>query len=126
SLAMATSVASAVTPMETALHNPESIGSVTAAETQNAATVLYDQSVAEVAYNIECADNCNNNACGDNGCGDLCGSLCAPTWKVRAGAAILNRNRPDGVSIIRPAGGLIDISTGNDFDMGYAGGPDIS
>ena len=121
SLAMATSVASAVTPMETALHSPESIGSVTAAETNSVATVLYDQSVSEVAYSVECADDCNNH-----GCGDLCGSLCAPTWKVRAGAAILNRSRPDAVSIIRPAGGLIDISTGNDFDMGYAGGPDIS
>lgn len=120
SLAMATSVASAITPMETALHNPELVGSVTEAETKNAATVLYDQSVSEVAYSVECAEDCNS------GCGDLCGSLCAPTWKVRAGAAILNRSRPESVSIIRPAGGLIDISTGNDFDMGYAGGPDVS
>jgi hypothetical protein len=120
SLAMATSVASAATPLETALHNPESIDSAASTEASQSSMIIYDRAVSETAYSAECTDGC------DNGCGDLCGSLCAPTWKVRAGAAILNRNRPDGVSLVRPLGGLIDISTGNDFDMGYAGGPDVS
>lgn len=117
SLALAASVASATTAMETALNYPEEVGVVDSSE---AATIVYDQQVEATAFGAGCADDC------DSGCADLCTSLCAPTWKVRAGAAILTRSRPDQVILARPLGGLFQISGGEDFDFGYAGGPDIS
>lgn len=125
SLAWAAGVASAVTPMETALRHPESIDQVSSAETTESTSILYDHQVSATAYGASCADGCDDGCCAD-GCGDLCGSLCAPTWKVRAGALILTRSRPDQVVLARPLGGLVQISGGEDFDFGYAGGPDVS
>lgn len=116
-LALTASAASATTAMETALNYPEEVGVVDASE---AATLFHDHRVEATAYGSGCADDC------DSGCADFCTSLCAPTWKVRAGAAILNRSRPDNVVLARPLGGLFQISGGEDFDFGYAGGPDVS
>ncbi len=124
SLAWGAGVASAVTPMETALHHPELVDEVSSAETTETASIIYDSQVAGTAYKSGRGDCCEDDCAGE--CGDLCRSLCAPTWKVRAGAVILTRSRPDQVVLARPLGGLIQISGGEDFDFGYAGGPDIS
>jgi hypothetical protein len=124
SLAWAAGVASAVTPMETALHTPELVDEVNSAETTETASIIHDAQIEATAYNGGRGDCCEGD-CADE-CGDLCRSLCAPTWKVRAGAVILTRSRPDQVVLARPIGGLIQISGGEDFDFGYAGGPDIS
>jgi hypothetical protein len=124
SLVWAAGVASAVTPLETALHNPEMIDDVSPAETTETASIIYDAQVEGISYNGGRGDCCEGD-CADE-CGDLCRSLCAPTWKVRAGAVILTRSRPDQVVLARPIGGLIQISGGEDFDFGYAGGPDVS
>jgi hypothetical protein len=116
--------ASAVTPMEMALHHPEAVEQLTASETADAASIIYDAQVAGTAYH-----GLHGNCCEDdqaNQCGDLCQSLCAPAWKVRAGAVILTRSRPDQVVLARPLGGLFQISGGEDFDFGWVGGPDVS
>lgn len=65
---------------------------------------------------------------GCDGCdmGCLCYTPCRPKWGVRAGAAILHRDRPDAITLARPLGGLFDISTGSDFDFGWTGGLDLA
>lgn len=129
SLAWAAGAASAMTPMETALHNPELVDEVTSAETTETASIIYDAQVETIAYKGGCGDCCEGDCCEDDcadECGDMCCSLCAPTWKVRAGAVILTRSRPDEVVLARPISGLIQISGGEDFNFDYAGGPDVS
>jgi hypothetical protein len=46
-------------------------------------------------------------------------------WTVRTGAVILERSRPDDDVIARPAGGLLTVSAGGDFDFDWSGGVDI-
>ncbi len=52
-------------------------------------------------------------------------SDCVPGWTVRAGAVILDRSKPEGDTIARPAGGLLTISAGGDFDFDWSGGVDV-
>jgi hypothetical protein len=124
SLVWAAGATSAMTPMETALHNPELVDEVSSAETTDTASIIHDAQIETIAYKGGCGDCCEGD-CADQ-CGDMCRSLCAPTWKVRAGAVILTRSRPDQVVLARPVGGLIQISGGEDFDFGWTGGPDVS
>lgn len=121
SLLWATGIAAAMTPLETALHRPELMEEGGAAVSPSAASIVLDEQVTVTAYGAHCADGCDDSACGD-----LCGVLDAPTWRVRAGAVILTRSRPDQVILARPLGGLFQISGGEDFDFGWAGGPDVS
>jgi len=88
---------------------------------------ISDERVVATAFQSNCpdaADSCDD-ACDFDGC-DVGYSCCAPVWRVRAGAVILTRDQPDGVILARPLGGLIQISGGEDFDFGYAAGPDVS
>ncbi|MGD9633120.1 MAG: BBP7 family outer membrane beta-barrel protein [Pirellulales bacterium] len=50
---------------------------------------------------------------------------CAPVWTGRVGAVILDRSKPEGDVIARPAGGLIAVSAGGDFDFDWSGGVDV-
>jgi hypothetical protein len=125
SLVWATSTASAATTLEMAVHRPESLESQLSVRPAAGSSLFVDEHVSLTAYRGGCGDCCEDDCCTD-GCGDLCSALCAPTWKVRAGAVILTRSTPDQVVLARPMGGAIQISGGEDFNFGYAGGPDIS
>ena len=72
---------------------------------------LFDEEVTATSYSQGC---------------DLCNVSCQPQWTVRAGAILLQRDQPDALVLARPLGGLIQVSGGEDFDFGVAGGPDIS
>lgn len=50
---------------------------------------------------------------------------CAPVWRGRVGAAILDRSKPEDDVIARPLGGLLEVSAGGDFDFGWSGGVDV-
>ncbi len=56
---------------------------------------------------------------------DCCTPECEPLWTVRAGAVILDRSKPENDVIARPAGGLLTVSAGGDFDFDWAGGVDV-
>jgi hypothetical protein len=118
SLVWAASFASATT-LESALHG---------GDPAEHSALMADGQVLGTAYGASCTEGCDDSCdeqCAD-ACGDLCNTCCLPTWKVRAGAVILTRDNPDEVVLARPMGGLIQISGGEDFNFGHAGGPDIS
>ena len=58
------------------------------------------------------------------GLGQCCS--CGPVWTVNAGAIFLNRSAPSPATIVVPTAGPGRISTGEDFNLGWTSGPDIS
>jgi len=56
---------------------------------------------------------------------NCCVPGCTPVWTARVGTVILDRSKPEGDVLARPAGGLLTISAGGDFDFGWDAGIDV-
>jgi hypothetical protein len=54
-----------------------------------------------------------------------CDDEIGPLWTIRVGAVILDRSKPENDVIARPAGGLLTVSAGGDFDFDWSSGVDV-
>jgi hypothetical protein len=76
-----------------------------------------------------CGCGSMGDCCGDNCCGDSCcdlASCCGPTWTARMGVVVLERDRPDSVTLLRNTGNGVRVFDGDWFDFDYEVGPDVS
>lgn len=68
---------------------------------------------------------CSGVDCGDDASLDL-GCGCPSLWTVRAGAAIMKRQRPNGGVLAVSDPGNLPLTNADDFAFEWTGGPDVS
>jgi hypothetical protein len=116
-----------------ALRYPEAVRAADAAPASviELAAAEADANLKLASASDACRDDCCDDtidcggACGDCNCGSFCCD-CGPTWIISAGAVILHRSRPDPSRIVSTTNATNILSSGDDFDLGWAGGPEVS